>query len=42
MMRIAANCDEMPSDVDTAVTEISQYAGRHIRRVSIMNIGSFG
>lgn len=34
MLRIAADCEEIPVEVTRTVSETSQSAGRHIRRVS--------
>jgi AP-4 complex subunit epsilon-1 len=41
MLRVAAGCDEVPSDVLSIVAEVGKTAGRHIRRVNILPIGSF-
>jgi hypothetical protein len=34
MLRIAADCEELPMEVVQTVSETGQNAGRHIRRVS--------
>jgi hypothetical protein len=33
MLRVAAECDEVPSDIVNSVTSLGQSAGRHIRQV---------
>lgn len=34
MLRIAADCEEIPLEVTKTISEAGQNAGRHIRRVS--------
>jgi hypothetical protein len=34
MLRVGADCDEVPLEVTTTVTELGQFSRRHIRRVS--------
>lgn len=38
MLRIVADCDEVPPDVMAIVTDLGEFAGRHIRRVSFISI----
>jgi hypothetical protein len=34
MLRVAADCDEVPPEVLTLVQELAQFSRRHIRKVS--------
>jgi hypothetical protein len=38
MLRVCAECDEIPDTIPKLVTEISQFSGRLIRNVSMVSI----